>query len=374
MNTESSYKIETQKGQYGFSQNWFLQLKNKISNYNKLSRELYLTIEEQRGLLHTKFKFAVTPYLLSLIDPNNEHCPIRKQFIPTIDEIKILPEELSTQKIQNDTSKNEVLVLPEIVHRYADRITILLTDQCAAYCRFCSYKNFVGKNESEITNNELHLVIKYLKQHTEINHVILSGGDPLTLSDEKLEFVLKHLRQIPHVSVIRIETRIPVVLPQRITTKLCNILKKYQPVYLNIMVNHPKELNDYTEYVCNILSDHGIPLSSNTVLLKGINDKVQILAELFNKLLKLRIRPYQMLQCAIVEGTSHFRVAVSVGIKIIKQLRSLISWFAIPNFVVHTTQNSKVVIEPQVVISKTRSSVMIKDFNDNIFIYPEIKQ
>jgi len=373
MSKDTSHSSSIQKSQHGFSQNWFLQIKNRILDYHKLARQLNLTIEEQRGLLHTKFKFALTGYLLSLIDQNNEHCPIRRQFIPTIDEIKILPEEISTQKIQNDNKKDDFLVLPEIVHRYLDRITILLTDQCAAYCRFCSYKNFVGKNESEITNNEFQLVIKYLKQHPEINHVILSGGDPLVLSDEKLEFVLKHLRQIPHISVIRIETRIPVVLPQRITPKLCNMLKKYQPVYLNIMVNHPKELNDYTEYVFNTLSDYGIPLSSNTVLLKGINDKVQVLAELFNKLLSLRVRPYQLLQCDIVEGTSHFRTPLYVGIKIVKQLRSIISWFAIPNFVVHTTNNSKVVIEPQVVISKTRSSVMIKDFNDNIFVYPENK-
>ena len=166
MKTESSHKIEIQKTQHGvsqISQNWFLQLKNKISNYHKLSREINLTIEEKRRLLHTKFKFAVVPYILSLIDTNNENCPIRKQFIPTIDEIKILPEELSTQKIQDDNQKNDFLVLPEFIHRYADRIIILLTDQRAAYCRFCSHKNFVGRNESELTNNEFQLVIKYLK-------------------------------------------------------------------------------------------------------------------------------------------------------------------------------------------------------------------
>jgi len=373
MSLETSYKASLQKVHQSFSLNWFIQLKNRISDYHKLIREINLTIEEQRGLLHTKFKFAVTNYLLSIIDKNDPNCPIRKQFIPTINEIKILPEELTTQKIQSDNKKNNPFLPPEVIHFYPDRITILLTNRCAAYCRFCSFKNFVGKEEYEITNNEFQFVLRYLKQHQEINHVILSGGDPLTLSDEKLEYILKHLRQISHIFVIRIETRIPIVLPQRITSKLCNILKKYQPIYLNIMVNHPKELNSYTEYVCHQLCENGIVLSSNTVLLKGINDKVQILTELFNKLLRLRIRPYQLLQCDIVEGTSHFRTPFSVGVKIIRQLRSQISWFAIPNLVVHTTEMSKSIVEPSTIISKTRNSVIIKDFNDNIFVYPEIK-
>lgn len=359
-----------------FNFNWYTQIKNRIKDFRKINHLLNLTIEEQRGCLHTKFKFAITPYLLRIIDANNELCPVRRQFIPTIDEIKTSPEEVN-QNIccfQGSTSSESTdsLIPSKLIHKHLDTLTIFVTDQCAAYCRFCSNKHFVGQHETSITHGEYGLIIKYLKEHPEISQVTLSGGDPLTLSDEKLEFYLSQLRKIEHISLIVIETRIPVVLPQRVTSKLCNVLKKYHPVYLNIMFNHPKEITLYTEYACRLLVDNGIPLFSTTVLLKGINDKVQVLADLFHYLLRLRVKPLYMFQCDIVEGNSHFRTSLSSGMKIIKQLRNTISWFAIPEFVININ-NSKIMLAPQSIISKTRNSVMLKDFEDKIFVYPEVK-
>lgn len=353
--------------------NWYSQFKNRIKDFKKITHLLHFTLEEQRGFIHTKFSFAITPYLLKIIDPQDETCPIRRQFIPTIDEIKTLPEEIN----QSNYFSNDVEAVSEVLplkttRRYLDTLTIFLTDQCAAYCRFCSNKHFVGKHETSLTYGEFGLIINYLKEHPEITQVILSGGDPLTLADEKLEFYLSQLRKIQHISVIVIETRIPVVLPFRITEKLCNIFKKYQPIFLNITFNHPKEITEYTKHACELLVENGVVLLSSTVLLKNINDKIQILTQLFYQLLKLRVKPYQILQCDIVEGTSHFRTSLSTGIKLVKQLRNTISWVAIPEFVVNIA-GSKVVIAPQSVISKTRGSVILKDFEDKVFVYPEIR-
>lgn len=351
--------------------NWVAQIKNRIKDFNKINNLLHLTLEEQRGFVHTKFKFAVTPYILSLIDTEDENCPIRKQFIPSIEEIKILPEEMYHYNFQDTVNKNNVDQPISIINKFANSVRVLVTDQCASYCRFCSYKNFVGRYESCLTHGEFGLVIKYLKEHKEISHVIISGGDPLTLPDEKLEFFLSHLRKISHISTIEIETRIPVVLPQRVTQKLCSILKKYQPVYISIMFNHPKEITHYTESVCNLLSDNGIPLVSNTVLLKNINDKPQVLSELFIKLLKIRVKPFQLIQCDIVEGNSHFKVPLNVGLKLVKQLKFLISDFALPNFVLYSPNNEKVQIAPQSVIAKSKNGILVKDLMDKIFVYPE---
>lgn len=356
------------------SNNWFYHFKNRITNFSKLNRFLDLTLEEKRGLLHTKFPFAITEYLINLIDSPNS-CPIRKQFIPTIDEIRTTPEELnySLQKENTSFVESKEKLPFGLIHRYPDRVILLLTDQCASYCRFCSNRNFVGKNNWTMTHGEFGLVIRYLKNHPEVKQVILSGGDPLVLSDEKINFFLANLRKINNVSIIRIETRIPIVLPHRITYKLCEIFKKYSPIYINILFNHPKEINEWTKYVCNVLSDNGVVLLANTVLLKGINDKVQILSELFYELLKIRVRPYYLFQCDVVEGTSHFRTSFSYSVKIIKQLKSSISGLAVPNFIINIPNHGKIPISPQCFISKTKDSVILKDLDENMIVYPETK-
>ncbi|MEN3014089.1 MAG: KamA family radical SAM protein [Endomicrobiia bacterium] len=358
------------------SSNWYFYFKNRITSINKLERFLDLTLEEKRGLIHTKFPFAITEYLLGLMDNNSPNCPIRKQFIPIIDEIRTTPEELSfcsmnKDNLQNDNSKE---IKPfGLIHKYSDRAILFLTDLCASYCRFCSKKHYVGKNNWIMTNGEFGFIKKYLEDHSEIKQVILSGGDPLILSDEKINFFLSHLRKIPHISIIRIETRVPIVLPHRVTHKLCEIFKKYKPIYMCILFNHPKEINEWTKYVCEMLADNGVVLLSNTVLLKGINDKVQILSELFYELLKIRVRPYSLFQCDIVEGNSHFRVSFSTVMKILKQLKSLVSGLAVPDFIINVPNHGKIYISPQCFISKTKDSVILKDLEEKIVVYPETK-
>jgi lysine 2,3-aminomutase len=348
---------------------WHWQLRNKIKSIDVVSKFINLTTEEQRGLIYSKFKFGITPYLLSIIEKDNPDCPIRKQFIPTISEIKSTQEELLDPCGEDDDT-----VAPGIVHRYPDRVLLMLTTQCASYCRFCTRRRLVGQQEHIISQGEFFLALEYIKNHPEIRDVILSGGDPLILSDEKLEFFLKHLRQIKHIEILRISTRIPVALPQRITPKLCSTLKKFNPIFINIHINHPKELTLQTQIACNMLADNGFPLGSQTVLLKGINDKPQILLKLFHEILKLRIRPYYLYQCDIAQGTSHFRTPVSVGLKIIENLQGHTSGLAVPTFVLDTPGGGgKVPISPNYVISKSRNSIIVKNYEQKVYVYPEIK-
>ncbi len=354
--------------EYQYS-DWHWQLRNKIKNLEHLSKHLNLTTEEQRGIVHTKFKFSITPYLLSIMDKENENCPIRKQFIPTIDEIKVTPEEML-----DPCAEDENMPTTGLIHRYPDRVLLILTDHCASYCRFCTRKRLVGQQEHTMSTGEFFLALDYIKKHPQIRDVLLSGGDPLTLSDEKLEFYLKNIRKINHIEIIRIGTRIPVSLPQRITPKLCNMLKKYNPLFINLHINHPKELATQTKSACNLLADAGFPLGSQTVLLKGINDKQNILTSLFHEMLKLRIRPYYLYQCDIAKGTSHFRTHVSFGLKVIENLRGFTSGIAIPTFVIDTPGGGgKIPLSPDYVISKSRNSIIVKNYEQKVFVYPEIK-
>ena len=313
---QKDFQQETSKNSHKFLEyqynDWYWQLRNKIKTAEPLTKFINLTTEEQRGLVYSKFKFGVSPYILSIMEKDNPNCPIRKQFIPTIDEIKSTPEELL-----DPCGEDADMVIPGLVHRYPDRVLLILTTQCATYCRFCTRKRLVGQQEHVLSQGDFFLDLEYIKSHTQIRDVLLSGGDPFTLSDEKLEFFIKHLRQVKHLEIIRIGTRTPVTLPQRITPKLCSMLKKYNPIFINLHINHPKELTQQTQDACNMLADTGFSLGSQTVLLKGINDKLPILTKLFHELLKLRIRPYYLYQCDIAKGTSHFRTQVSLGLKII---------------------------------------------------------
>lgn len=357
---------------HNFHPNWYSQFKNRITNIQKLSRYINLTTEEQRGIIHSKFPFAVTAYLLENMDVNNENCPIRKQFIPRIEEVRVLPEELPQNQF-NDTVVEGLNPSRTIMKHHFDTVTILLTNSCASYCRYCSARSYIGQHEWYVTHGEFGLILKYLKEHTEVHQVVLSGGDPLVLSDEKIEFYLSHLSKLSHLYVIRIETRIPVVLPQRITNKLCEILSRYHPVFVDVTFNHIKEITQQTESACKLMLNHGISVVSTTILLKDINDKVQTLTDLFYKLLKLNIKPYRIIQPEIIEGTSHFRPTITTGLRLIRQLRSFISPFAVPNYVVNTQNNTEILISPENIISKTRNSVILKDVFDNIYVYPETK-
>ncbi|MCX7940207.1 MAG: KamA family radical SAM protein [Endomicrobia bacterium] len=355
---------------------WYSQLRHKITTIQKLSKFINLSTEEQRGIIHSKFPFAVNTYLLEHMDVNSEHCPIRKQFIPTIGEIKKLPEELLEEVRTADVPSSTSYGLKpgrSILRHYLDTVIILVTNNCASYCRYCAVRNFVGQHEWNITHGEFGLVLKYLKEHNEVRQVVLSGGDPLVLSDEKLEFLLSHINKIKNIDLVRIETRIPVILPQRITPKLCEVLSKYQPVFIDVTINHTKEMTQAATYACNLLLSYGIPLVSTTILLKNINDKVQILADLFYSLVKSRIKPYRLIQPEIVEGTSHFRPTIVSGLRLIRQLRSCITSFAIPEYIVNTREGTEIIVAPESVVSRTKNSVMLKDIFGHVHIYPETK-
>ncbi|OGS27738.1 MAG: lysine 2,3-aminomutase [Elusimicrobia bacterium RIFOXYB2_FULL_48_7] len=348
---------------------WFWQLRHRITTVEQLEKVVTLTVEEKRAVQYSNqiFKMAISPYFASLMDKDDPNCPIRKQCIPSLNEYKTNVNEMSDPCGEEKDSP-----VPGLVHRYPDRVLLLVTDTCATYCRHCTRKRVVGSSETRMPVSSFHVAAKYIKEHTEIRDVLLSGGDPLLLSDEKLEYFLKNLRDIENIELLRIGTRAPVTLPQRITEKLCAMLKKYQPVYLSIHFNHPKEITDDVKRACNMLSDSGIPMGSQTVLLKGINDKPQVMMDLMHGLLKIRVRPYYLYQCDLAKGTSHFRTSVSTGIKIIESLRGHTSGYAVPSYVIDAPGGGgKIPVGPECLISKTKNGVIIKNYEGKLFVYPE---
>ena len=258
------------------------------------------------------------------------------------------------------------------MHRYPDRVLLIVCDMCATYCRFCTRRRIVGSSETTISAEDFHQAIKYIRENTAIRDVLISGGDPLLLPDDKLEYYLKTLRAIEHIEILRIGTRAPVTLPTRITQELCNMLKKYHPVYISIHFNHPKEITEEAKQACEKLVDTGIPLGSQTVLLKGINEKPEIMKQLMHKLLKIRVRPYYIYQCDLAQGTSHFRTSVSVGIRIMELLRGYTTGYAVPTYVIDAPGGGgKVPINPAYVIARSRKGTIFKNYEGKVFVYPE---
>ena len=268
---------------------WRWQLRHRITTLEQLREIIELTPEETEGIKHSKGRLAlaVTPYFASLMDPVNPNCPIRRQAIPRVEEI-----HLSKSEMVDPLGEDNHSPVPGLVHRYPDRVLLLVTDQCAVYCRYCTRRRLVGSNERSITQGNFEEVLKYLKSHRKVRDVLVSGGDPLLLENERLEEILSRLRALPLIEVLRIGTRVPVTLPQRITNGLVRMLRKYHPLMISIHFTHPKEITDQVRRACNELADGGIPLGSQTVLLKGINDKPSIMKKLVQELLKIRVRPY----------------------------------------------------------------------------------
>lgn len=349
-------------------QDWHWQLKNRITNLYQAEKVLSLSIEEKRAITHiNNFKFAITPHLISIMDKFDPNCSIRKQLIPSCEEMK-----RSVIEVQDPLSEDKNRVAPGLVHRYPDRVLLLVTDMCAAYCRFCTRKRLVSQGEKILKEDEFKLSLSYLKENKNIRDVLISGGDPLILEDEKIEYYISKIREIEHVEIIRIGTRVPVNMPQRITEKLCQMLKKYHPLYISIHFNNPKEISQETKKACEMLANAGIPLGSQTVLLKGINDKPQIMMKLVHELLKIRVKPYYIYQCDLVPGTEHFRTPISVGIKIIQSLRGFTSGYAVPTYVIDAPGGGgKVPIYPEYVISKSKKGIIFKNYEGKVFFYPE---
>ena len=348
---------------------WRWQLRHRITTLEQLKEIIELTPEETEGIKHSKGRLAlaVTPYFANLMDPVNQNCPIRRQAVPRVEEIRLSKSEMVDPLGEDNHSP-----VPGLVHRYPDRVLLLVTDQCAVYCRYCTRRRLVGSSERSITQGNFEEVLKYLKSHRKVRDVLVSGGDPLLLENERLEEILSRLRVIPHIEVLRIGTRVPVTLPQRITNGLVRMMRKYHPLMISIHFTHPKEITDQVKKACNDLADGGIPLGSQTVLLKGINDKPYVMKKLVQELLKIRVRPYYIYQCDLAMGTEHFRTSVATGIQIMEKLRGHTTGYAVPTYVVDTPGGGgKIPLQPDYVVSRERGKILLRNYEGRVFEYPE---
>lgn len=348
---------------------WKWQVKNRIETLEDLKKYVTLTPEEEEGVKKTlqTLRMAITPYYISLIDPNNPDCPVRKQAVPTAKETYQSPADLLDPLHEDEDSP-----VPGLTHRYPDRVLLLITDMCSMYCRHCTRRRFAGQKDAESAVDRIDRAIEYIAKTPQVRDVLLSGGDALMVSDERLEYIISRLRQIPHVEIVRIGSRTPVVCPQRITDNLVNMLKKYHPIWLNTHFNHPQEVTKEATEACAKLANAGIPLGNQTVLLRGVNDCVNTMKKLMHELVKMRVRPYYIYQCDLSMGIEHFRTPVSKGLEIIEGLRGHTSGYAVPTFVVDAPGGGgKTPVMPQYVVSQSPGRVVLRNFEGVITTYTE---
>ncbi len=348
---------------------WRWQLRHRISSLDTLEALLPLTSEEREGvaLAGSHLAMAITPYFFNLIDRTDPNCPIRRQVIPRSEELSTAPWEMI-----DPCGEDEHMPVPGLVHRYPDRVLFLVTDRCAAYCRYCTRSRVVSGAGEQHLHTEFAEAIQYIREHAEIRDVLLSGGDPLLFSDERLESLLRQLRDISHVEFLRIGSRIPIFLPQRITPDLCAMLKKYHPLWISIHTNHPREATAEVREACGRLADAGIPLGNQTVLLNGVNDTAEVMKELMHKLLMMRVRPYYIYQCDLVKGTHHLRTSVRTGLEIMEQLRGHTTGYAVPQYVIDAPGGGgKVPISPAYILTHDNERIVIRNYEGKVFDYPE---
>ena len=324
---------------------WHWQVQNRIETLDQLKKYIKLTAEEEEGVRKSleTLRMAITPYYLCLIDPENPYCPIRKQSVPTIEELHRSPADLEDPLHEDGDSP-----VPGLTHRYPDRVLFLITDMCSMYCRHCTRRRFAGHRDCAAPKEQIDKCIEYIERTPEVRDVLLSGGDALLVSDERLEYIIKRLRAIPHVEIIRIGSRTPVVLPQRITPELVNMLKKYHPIWLNTHFNHPNEITEESAAACARLADAGIPLGNQSVLLRGINDCTHVMKKLVHELVRIK------------------------GIEIIENLRGHTSGFAVPTFVVDAPGGGgKIPVMPTYLISQGPNRVVLRNFEGVVTTYTE---
>jgi lysine 2,3-aminomutase len=301
------------------------------------------------------------------MDPDDSMCPIRRQAVPVEDEYKLSPNDMI-----DPLGEDSHMPVPGLVHRYPDRVLLLVVEVCSMYCRFCTRSRVVGTSAGFSKPANIDQAIEYIRAHRKVRDVLISGGDPLTLSDERLDEILGKLKAIPHVEFVRIGTRNPVTLPYRVTESLCEVLKKHKPVWMSLHFNHPKEITPPVRKACGMLADSGVPLGSQTVLMKGLNDRAAIMKKLFHELLKIRVRPYYIYQCDPVKGTAHFRTTVSTGVQIIEKLRGHTTGYAVPTFVVDGPGGGgKIPLMPNYVVSVKEGVWTLRNFAGKIFTYRE---
>lgn len=353
---------------------WTWQLKNRIRTLSQLENIVNLTDSEREILEKKLFKkrvpISITPYYASLLDADDSSQPLRRAVVPVIDELHIAVEEASDPLAEDETRP-----VNGIIHRYPDRALFLVTNFCSVNCRYCTRSRVLDENyKQNVSMKSWEESINYLRKHTEIRDVVISGGDPLTLSDSQIKWLLSAISQISHVEIIRIGTKVPAVLPQRVTKRLVNILKAYKNLYMSLHFTHPDEITVETKAACNRLADIGIPLGSQTVLLKGINDNVPTIKKLFHELLKIRVKPYYLYQCDLVLGSSHFRTSVDKGLEIIKGLRGHTTGYAIPHFVIDAPGGGgKIPLLPEYYNGRNGSQVILSNYQDKMYVYQEPK-
>ncbi len=350
---------------------WKWQVRNRIRRLDMVERMMVLTDDERAAVIMRtgNLPIAITPYYFSLLSSDNPDQPLRKTHLPVGGEFLKTPgEDADPLNEDHDTAA------PGLVHRYPDRVLFLTTGFCSTYCRYCTRSRMVGETNGEysFSASNWEKAAQYIETHPEIRDCLLSGGDPLSIGDDKLEWLLHRLRSIKHLEFIRIGTKIPVVMPQRITKNLCKILKKYHPLWMSIHFTHPEELTPETAEACSRLADAGIPLGSQSVLLKGINDDATVLKQLFHGLLKIRVKPYYLYQCDPVSGSAHFRTPVEKGLEIIRQLRGHTTGYAVPQFVVDAPGGGgKIPILPDYIVGRDGDDLLLTNFEGGTYRYPD---
>lgn len=347
---------------------WHWQMRNSVRTLEQIQQLINLTPDEEQAIrLKPELKFSITPHFAALMDPDDPNCPIRKQVVPTMAEFV-----LDDPDLEDPLGEDAHMPVPGLVHRYPDRVLVDITDQCVAYCRHCTRRRMVGTGMMPVSRNRVEAIAQYFEAHPEVRDVLISGGDGLFLSDEMLDYVLNRFRSVKSVEVIRFGTRIPIFLPQRITDTMLATIRKYHPIWMNIHINHPKELTPEVRQVCAKLADAGIPLGAQIVLMAGINDCVNTMKVLVHELVKMRIRPYYLYQCDLSQGIGHFRTPVSVGLSIIEGLRGHTTGFAVPTFVVDAPGGGgKIPVMPNYLISMNDRKVVLRNFEGVITTYSE---
>ena len=348
---------------------WHWQLKNRVETLDDLRRYVTLTPTEEAGVAETlkTLRMAITPYYLTLIDFDDPYDPVRRQAIPL--ELEIHWADADQLDPLHEDADSPV---PGLTHRYPDRVLFLVTDQCSMYCRHCTRRRFAGHTDAPLNRQQIDGCIDYIRQHPEVRDVLLSGGDALLIRDELLEYIIASLRAIEHVEIIRIGSRVPVVMPQRITPELVAMLKQYHPIWLNTHFNHPSEITAESKAACARLADAGIPLGNQSVLLRGVNDCIHVMRRLVHELVMMRVRPYYIYQCDLSQGLEHFRTTVSKGIEIIEGLRGHTSGYCVPTFVVDAPGGGgKIPVMPDYVISRNEKRIILRNYEGVITAYEQ---
>jgi lysine 2,3-aminomutase len=347
---------------------WRWQLSHRLNSAEDIGKVLQLNDSELKALnARDLFRVDITPYYISLIDPTNPNDPIRRQVIPTAGEINAF-----TGMMADSLAEDRHSPVPGLVHRYPDRVLMLVTTQCASYCRYCTRSRIVGDPAETFSRSEFEMQLEYLRRTPQVRDVLLSGGDPLTLAQGLLEELLTKLREIPHIEIIRIGSRVPVFMPQRVTSELTDMLQRFHPLWLNIHVNHPNEITAELAEATDQLTRAGIPLGNQSVLLAGVNDCPHIMRKLVQDLVRIRVRPYYLYQCDLVAGAGHFRTPVAKGVEIIEALRGHTSGFAVPTYCVDAPEGGgKIPIMPNYHISSSDHKIVLRNYEGFITTYEE---